>query len=681
MSNVLALTISLIVSCVSGPALSAGETFNKQVNSSESTSIANSDVYWDLYFAFKDKYLENNPNVPANGFNPYMICPNYGKSPIDGNLSTGDLLLVRPYKTDLYLYLWLNTSDNANYAYQSSIYPMISDNMIRDEEQGYYLHDNFKMYEAKFVNERYFGETLGANWLGKWVIHNYITDTSIDTHRANIQSIYLNPEVCYEILYFSAEDLAEMQMDEHFLEEWAEDNNYMVSFSGGIWTLTSRDISLSSSNAFYKQIECGDEMMYQYSNAENVLNYTYTMPNYVEIKNKTAKLKLSGIKTQQYRSDSIPLFYYDPNNFYEDEGVGLGPFKSEYTLNHAYKYNEIFYCFFDVGDVVINGVKQDQSQVISSMERINYSYNKQTYIHVSSTNRWRGGRCAGPTDACTACYTKTLNNVHLSNQYGDYFSDVTTKYSGVRSVDSRYQIEKEELEWSFLLWKDTKKFTLDGIIQCSSGENGEPSIEDKEDGSNDELINFIKNNRDYDSNGDGIKDKTYRWAFLIDNDYREAVWKDGWSNPLVFYDVQYQSTCHDINDVLILRLKFSFDGDKYFDLQAMDFTTPLDPNPDVGDMGAEYITLNEIGQAIVDWFNANKFSLFGFSSILLLVVIGILFLYFFPYIMPILKGIGKGGKSLKDAIKGANKQYKIDRENKKSIKAPKKPKKSFKPEA
>jgi Sec-independent protein translocase protein TatA len=675
MNSILALTISLICSNISGPALNAGAIFNNRINKAESTSIANSDVYWDLYYAFKDKYLENNPSY--KDFNPYMICPNYGKTILDENLSKNDLLLIRPSGNDLYLYTWMNTSDNPDFAL-TSIYPTVSSNTAFDEEKGYYAQDAFKFKEAEIVNTYNF---IGNkdNWLGKWVIHDYIAASpDIDFYRAYIQEIYIDPILQHEVRYYNAQDLLDMGMDEHRFEEWAEENNYIVTFSGGIWTLTSRDMSLLTATSYYRKFDCGDEITYQYKNTTKEFEYSYTMPDYVEIKTKKAKLMLNAYAMRHCNPQS-PFdqnnFKYNPVTYLTGTGSGL----ENYSHQFSKIYDEAFYCFFDYGDIYIDGVKQDSEKIIEAVERIDFSYNKTTYNHLSTLNRMNGVSFSEINDpASTACYYNTLDISKLSGTGEDFFTIKDIKQSGQKSIDFDYKVEKDVTGYSNLFFSIKKKFSYDGIVKCVGETSSDPDIEP--DGNNAGFIQFIKNQRDYDKDGDGINDSVYKFAFLINNDTRDAVWADGYRWNVANFDVQFLSSCHEISDLTILRLKFSFDGKNFFDLAAMDFTTPLDPNTYVTDYGTYYVTYSEIFTNFLSWLDFNKFSLLGFSSILLLVVVGILFIYFLPYIMPILKGIGKGGKSLKDAIKSANKQYKIDRANKKSVKAPKKQKKNFRPE-
>lgn len=558
------VALAMIFSTVAAPALLLANDAIEFARAETASSIEDSNVWWDLYYMYKDAWLEdwnvNNPDSPRNEFNPYYLTPNYGD--YRGGDSKGRLLCMYPYQNDMYIYTWLDTKNITDHEWDGSFVNIYgtTNTELTEDELGYDDSGKIMVYQADLVNT--YGK-IGdnSNWLGKWVIKDLIDNSDgNDAYRFYVEKLNLD------------------------------------------------DI---------REIAAGDELIYTKAESENDFSYQYIQPDYINITSKLGALMLSG-EYSVNASGLSSFFKHDPNNAihyspdyptYYDSSAEVGD--SGYT-----NYDEHFYVFFNTGSYFIDSVENDES--IDSIEEIKYSYVSTEYTHVSSQFVRSGWSNA--SFAFTGLYDKKYlhSDAYFTNVKKPTVSgDKVVKASDVTTI-------KNELNNVFWI-KTFYEYSSMGIVDCAGDTNIPDAVEYKA------LKEFVKSNRSFDSDGDGIKDKQYRWAMKADTLKRTSetinygtVALTSWGN--------WKTKAHQIDDITILKMKVINTDNHQFDLLAMDVNTPTTV-VEVHTVGKLYVVYPKIIQDIIDFFNDNKVAILGVLGAVLAVVLLIVILRFLmPFI-------------------------------------------------
>jgi len=572
----LIISLFLIGNAIAIPAIQLSQgTIAAAEGDSETTatSIADSNVYWDIYKMFSDKYISNwneqHPDNQITTFNPFFLSPNYGD--YHGSSYKGKLLSMYPYQNDMYIYTWLDTSDIASDVWDGQSIHVLATSNVERNETGYLDDGSYIDYKATLVNTYNLSAGSKNNWLGKWVIKDVVdTSATQDFFRFKVESMYLAPVLSDTVINLGT-NLSQINLKQY------QTTGYYVYKEGPVWY--ARKII-----GHVRDVDCGDELIYTAADSLNDFNYHYSQPDYINITSKTGSLLLMGKDLPGYQS----YFESDPNN----AGNSMG-----YS-----KYDENFYCFFNVGSYSIDSKVYDEA--LKSVESITYSYNQTTYNHVSS--QFNGSWIQNEP----LCFKGLYDNKYL---YKDaYFINASQPVnSGEKLVTANDKQEYVNHQFT-LFWVDTDyTYQTMSIIDCS----GDTSI------SNDQelkkLKEFVKENRSFDSDGDGVKDKEYRWAFRVGQNERTSETIEFGSTGVNCWG-KWKSTCHQMDDITILRMKFINSDYLNFDLLAMDVNTPT-TTVTVKTGGKQFLVFPSFIQDIIGWFNEN-------SGTLIAVAIGVVVL-------------------------------------------------------
>lgn len=539
-------------------------------------SIADSNVYWDLYYTNKEKYIANwnssHPDNQITDFNPFFLTPNYGN--YHSGTATAKLLMIYPYMNDIYLYTWLNTQDIPSDIWDGQSIQVIATNNVNfTESDGYQDTGKFKTYTASLVNTFNKSDASSSNYLAKWVIQDAIDgSTGQDFYRFKVSTMYLTGNYLVNKVYLGIDGNVPRGLEATYealgyeiIRERVEDDLKVYA----IKTTLQNTVG---------EFECGDEIIYTLNQSYDDFNYHYTQPDHIEIKSKKVGIWLSGINNRSINfgnKDFVPAYEYDsscynpiqiPNpNFKNIEDAfittGIQSYKS---------YDENTYCFFDFGESYIDGALADEA--ISKISSIKYSYYKTTYTHVSKQNHIS---LLAPIekDYLSGSYKYRYDKQFLN---GDaHFESVSTTGPISATQTSTYNRMVTNFDHNSLIWwfPTVYEYNKVGIVDCSNNTNL-PADDDEHPHQYDGLRDFILRNRGYDSNGDGTNDKQYRWAFLVDEDIRNSEVIESGQVPYINTWWKSKTVCHEVSDTVILSLTVQNDANLSFDLLAMDVNTP-----------------------------------------------------------------------------------------------------------
>ena len=496
------VALAMIFSTVAAPALLLANDAIEFARAETASSIEDSNVWWDLYYMYKDAWLEdwnvNNPDSPRNEFNPYYLTPNYGD--YRGGDSKGRLLCMYPYQNDMYIYTWLDTKNITDHEWDGSFVNIYgtTNTELTEDELGYDDSGKIMVYQADLVNT--YGK-IGdnSNWLGKWVIKDLIDNSDgNDAYRFYVEKLNLD------------------------------------------------DI---------REIAAGDEILYQKTETLNDFIYQYKQPDYIDITAKTGTLMLSG---ENWESELLgPFFKYDENNV-EVRMLPTSSGQLSRSVSGFNSYYENFYAFFNTGNYVVDGVEYDNP--INSIEEITYSYTTKEYSHVSSQFVRFGW--SDSSLAFKGLYDKEY--LHEDAYFTNIKKPVASGDNVVKSTD--VTTTRNNFFNIFGFGWETEYSTM-GIIDCS-GDTNIPG-----DDEFNSLKTFVEKNRGFDSDGDGVIDKQYRWAFKVGQMKRTSE-TINYGTAVVTAWGNWKTKAHQIDDITILRVKFINTENHQFDLLAMDVNTP-----------------------------------------------------------------------------------------------------------
>lgn len=536
------------------------------------TSIADSNVYWDLYYTNKDKWLENwnssHPETPLTEFNPFFLTPNCGN--YHGGTDKAKLLMIYPYMDDIYLYTWLNTQDVTVDTWDgTSIQVIGTTNVNFSETTGYLDEGHFQTYNATLVNTFNKSDVSSANYLAKWVIHDAIDgSTGQDFYRFKVSTMYLTGNYTQTKVYLGIDGNVPRG-----LEQTYQDLGYTIVRERVGDDLKVYAILATLANTI-GEFECGDEIIYTVNQSYDDFNYHYTQPDHIQITSKKVGIWLSGIDRNSIgfgNKDFVSPYEYDSSNYNPIQIPNLnhqGTNDAWITTGIDYyrSYDENTYCFFNLGESYIDNAPAEEA--ISKISSIDYSFYKTTYTHVSKQNHISFLAPVG-TDWLSGAYKYRYDNQFLN---GDaHFEGVSTVGPITQTQTSTYDHKVTNFDHNTLIWwfPTVYEYRKVGIIDCSGNTNLPEG-----DSTYDSLRQFALDNRSYDSNGDGIKDSQYRWAFLVDEDTRTSTTVEAGQVPYVNTWWKSKTVAHEVSDTVILSLVVQNDTNLNFDLLAMDVNTP-----------------------------------------------------------------------------------------------------------
>lgn len=557
-SKTLLVSLMMIFSSVAAPATLLANDSIQAANASVSTSIRESNVWWDLYYMYKDKWLEewnaNNPDSPREEFNPFYLTPNYGD--YRGKDSKGRMLTMYPYQNDIYIYTWFNSSEVTVSEWNGSSLQIYgtTNTLLNEGGTGYDDDGEMVNYEATIVNS--YGHTGDrSNWLGKYVIENVI-DNSDDNEAYRF---------------------------------------YVKSMSWGVSPAVGN-------------FDCGDEILYQKTETLNDFIYQYKQPDYIDITAKTGTLMLSG---ENWESELLgPFFKYDENNV-EVRMLPTSSGQLSRSVSGFNSYDENFYAFFNTGNYVVDGVEYDNP--INSIEEITYSYTTKEYSHVSSQFVRFGW--SDSSLAFKGLYDKEY--LHEDAYFTNIKKPVASGDNVVKSTD--VTTTRNNFFNIFGFGWETEYSTM-GIIDCS-GDTNIPG-----DDEFNSLKTFVEKNRGFDSDGDGVIDKQYRWAFKVGQMKRTSE-TINYGTAVVTAWGNWKTKAHQIDDITILRVKFINTENHQFDLLAMDVNTPTNV-VQVVTGGKMYTVVPKWFQDFVDFLSGvgNVIGPILIAALVIALVIGLIYI-------------------------------------------------------
>lgn len=594
--------------------------------SGTATSIYDSNVWWDLYKLFKDKYVAANPG--RSDFNPYYLTPAYGH--YHSEHDDASLLCAAPYADDLFLYTWMDSSSVPSSAWDGTTIEVkyTNNTALLPDGSGFDDAGTWQTATATLVSSDNYSAGSHSNWLGKWLIAgvNSVTSGTAD-YRVKVDSIWLCPGIDYATkIYVCATADKDGSLFSGKIARLAQDGYSFLDIDGSYYAVEGAE------STDYLEWDCGDDIQYGKSDSLSDLNYLYVQPDYVRIAQKKAAEWLSA-ETGGHGSGA--LLKWDP-------GCYPGGSLSDDCYQNM---KESTYCFFNAGETLYDGSFEEAD--IEKLESVTYSFTKTNYTHHSSQTVFTGGQ-AYDTDSTARVFQGLYDDSCLSG--GAYFSDASTHGSPDLTVKADYSSSTRVQTGSFLGWTWGYDYSALGIVDCR-GDTNVPSGDEYAS-----LKKFIEDQRSYDSDGDGAADKQYAWAFLADQDSRTASISD-YGTAVVTSWWDNVSACHQIDDVTLLRLKFYDSADKLFDLDAMDVNTPTTEVETVSG-GRGYVVAPEWITAAVSFFQKYEGVLIAVASIVGLGLLIVLGAYAFPLIKPIIDLIAYPFK------KAADKRKKKDGEDK-----------------
>lgn len=479
----------------------------------DSSAIASSDVYWDLYSMCRDAWLVNHPDFTE--FNPYYLTPKYGEVHNDSEVAS--CLGIVPDGRDVYVYMWFDTA-STGWDGQSPKFTYSNDTSVGSD--GYY-NSAAATKTGVLVSEYGKSETGSSNWLAKYRLEGIAGTGSIK--RVSILSV--------EIPTSAGKATIELSSD----TQWKGDEVDSSDFD--FYHAQSDYVTISK-----KKVAMMLEPALNGPEAPRTGNTnTYYVAN-------------SPQEVYNYNDD------YDPNCVVQGVAAEANVFQDYVPANHAgafSKYYESTYCFFDFGPYYVDGVEQPMP--IANIESITYSFNRLTYKYQSSNFHRLGIEwdCMVPI-----CYARLYNQPICENslQNGAKYYDESMAFVEKKIENGGSVSNVIDDGFKMFIWKkDSTQSDLDVLVDCTDEDSW---YNQSFDGNKENLANFILNNR-WD----------YPYAFLIDS--TERTGQNGPKDEGSFwtgYDWNTTSTCHEVQDVAILRVKFRDMQNTSFDLKALDST-------------------------------------------------------------------------------------------------------------
>lgn len=480
----------------------------------DSSAIASSDVYWDLYSMCRDAWLVNHRD--ATEFNPYYLTPKYGEVHNDSEVAS--CLGIVPDGSDVYVYMWFDTA-STGWDGESPKFTYSNDTSVGSD--GYY-NSAAATKTGVLVSKYGKSETGSSNWLAKYKLEGISGTGSIK--RVSVLSI--------EIPTAAGKTTIELSSDTQWKGDEVDSSDFdFYHAQDNYVTISRKKVAMMLEPALNGPGAPGTGLthgIYTASKPQEVYNYSdHYDPNCV----------VQGVAAESNSSfmDDVPEEY-------------AGTFS---------KYYENTYCFFDFGPYYVNGV--EQTIPIANIESITYSFNRLTYKYQSSNFHRLGINWNKMVPICYArLYNKPVCEESLRNGAKYYSESVAFLEKKIENGNSVRNVVSDGFK--FLFWKlNESQSDLDLIVDCTDEDSW---YNQSFDGNKENLANFILNNR-WD----------YPYAFLIDSTERtgENGPKDD-GGFLTGYDWNTTSTCHEVQDVVILRIKFRDMQNTSFDLKALDST-------------------------------------------------------------------------------------------------------------
>lgn len=420
-----------IPSAIASPCLAKG-VFAAQEMSPDSSDIAESDVYWDIYSMCADKWMEDHPD--SAGFNPYYITPKYGSSHTKSLI--GSSLAVVPSGEDLYLYMWFDTSDYGWNGASGEV--ALSTSTAIADSGGYEVAE--RTVDAQLVSEYGFDSTGGSNWLGKYRLSGALEGGSGNKH--------------VELLSFSF----------IYFDQDGEQQTVSIELSEDLqWN--------------------GDQV------DDGGFEYALESDNYVNIRRK----KVNMILEPDLNSDKEDWEYRSNSSMFADDGSSmadkncLAEFNIDAKKATAYeRMYETTYCFFEPVDYFSDGVRIEYP--INQVTEISFSFNRMTYRYSASGFENDMLDFVDTMPCYTGLYGKPNYKSPLEN--GAYFSDESYEYveKAVSINEGVSYVTRDERNFLFWNWPEERS-KMDAIVDCSdtSGWEDDPDYAT--------LLQFIEDNK------------------------------------------------------------------------------------------------------------------------------------------------------------------------------------------
>lgn len=433
----------------------------------------------------------------------------------------GSALGMVPSGPDVYVYMWFDTS---GYSWNGATATITYSSSDEVGEEGYTVVP--RTATAELVSEYGMDRTGRANWLAKYRFTPSITDSLGEVKHIQLMS---------------------------FAFECPGDGGETETVS----------IDLSDDLQWTGDISDGEGF-----------DWRLESDNYVDIRRKKVEMILEPdrespvspsreVRMDDFNDSSTFLKDWDMNTFnYAERGEDWYLNLSSYT-----RMQETTYCFFEPADYFEDGVRVDYP--INQVTEIVFSFNRMTYQYVSSDITYTWYEFVDNYPCYSGLYGEPKYDQYLQENGGDaYFTEPSYEL-----VEDKVEIGQDEAyvtrdERKFLFWEfPEERSRMDAIVDCenASGWEDDPDYAT--------LLEFIQNNK-WD----------YRWAFRVDSTVREAA-MHGKESFLWNRRFRTESTCHEVTDLAVLRLKFSNVQNEAFDLRALDATDQTEPEPFVPSTG------------------------------------------------------------------------------------------------
>ena len=419
-----------IPSAIASPCLAKG-VFAASEMEPDSSNIAESDVYWDIYSMCAGKWMEDHPD--SSGFNPYYITPKYGSSHTKSLI--GSSLAVVPSGEDLYLYMWFDTSDYGWDGKQGMV--SLSTSTAIAESGGYQVEE--RNVRAELVSEYGFDSTSRSNWLAKYRLSGVLASGSGNKH--------------VELLSFS------------FAYRDQEGNDQTV------------------------EIELSEDLQWVGGQTdEGGFDYVLESDNYVNIRRK----KVNMIVEPDRNSDWQRWGFWSREDMLSDNQVYCD--KNCVTDFSAYEseaksYERMFettYCFFEPADYFEDGIRIEYP--INQVSEISFSFNRLSYKYTAAGFENNIFDFVDTMPCYTGLYGKPSFQSPLKEGAG--FSDESYEYveKTVSINDGVSYITRDERNFLFWNWPEERS-RMDAIVDCSdtSGWEDDPDYAS--------LLQFIEDNK------------------------------------------------------------------------------------------------------------------------------------------------------------------------------------------
>lgn len=513
-------TVSAACCAPLGAAAAGVEAAASEAFEPDASAIATSDVYWDIYTMCADAWLANHPGYTE--FNPYYVTPNYGNffGSAHTDSEVASCIGVVPDGPDAYVYMWFSTKEDL-WDGESPRFKYTTSTEIGDD--GYY-EDVEEEAVGELVSENGLESSSGSNWLAKYRLEGILSEGT-GTKRISLISVSIPSK---------AEGYAPL-----------------------------------------REVDLSEDLQYVGSDADSSdFDYYHVQDDYVTVFRKKVSMLLEPVDGGGYdyyywwRDDPTDVYSYngdyDPNCVVQSYVSSDGQREELPGYANAYsKFNETTYCFFDISDYYVGGELQDLP--VASVDSVMFSYNMLTYKYQSAdfVRPWINWKTM-PAACYAGLYDKPRSEEVFSNGasfFGEKTEMVEDKVETGNDVVNVVR-ESDGGVWSWLskvLGTDGQETSqMPAIIDCTDEDYW---YSNQFEGELSSFSQFVLANRwDYD------------YAFRVANTVRSGeINKDdnsGWN-----YRWNSVSTCHEVQDLAILRIRFRDLEQTSFDLKALDTTT------------------------------------------------------------------------------------------------------------